>query len=243
MDGLQERLQRAVQQFWLDRGAQSQKSATSVRPNIGTRGSATGGGHMTAFELLLVDLLTEVGIERLHTRIALRDTKPKVPLELPGYFRVSKQWDVLVIVDNQLLAAIELKSQVGSTGNNLNNRVEEAIGNATDLWTAFREGRLGPRRPFLGFFFLLEDTPKIHNPVRTLEPYFSNDPIFRGAPYADRYRIFCQRLVLERLYDATCLTLATNASPPEITHLAPELNFQQFVAQLQGHAQAFVRSR
>jgi hypothetical protein len=46
---------------------------------------------------------------------------------LPGYFRPTKLWDVLVIHDKRLLAAIELKSQVGpSFGNNFNNRTEEA---------------------------------------------------------------------------------------------------------------------
>jgi hypothetical protein len=33
-----------------------------------------------------------------------------------------------------LVATVEVKSQVGSFGNNFNNRVEEAIGSATDFW-------------------------------------------------------------------------------------------------------------
>ncbi len=87
-------------------------------------------------------------------------------LELPGYYRPEKKWDLLVVVEGQLITAIEFKSQVGpSFGNNYNNRVEEAIGNATDIKTAFREGRVGPSRPFLGYFFLLEDTPRVHTPV------------------------------------------------------------------------------
>jgi len=36
--------------------------------------------------------------------------------------------------------AIELKSRVGSFGNNVNNRTEEAIGNAADIWRAYEEG-------------------------------------------------------------------------------------------------------
>lgn len=40
-----------------------------------------------------------------------------------------------------MIAAVELKSQVGpSFGNNCNNRTEEAIGTAHDFWTAYREG-------------------------------------------------------------------------------------------------------
>jgi hypothetical protein len=34
-------------------------------------------------------------------------------LTLPGYFRLTKLWDLLVIYKGELIAAIELKSQVG----------------------------------------------------------------------------------------------------------------------------------
>ena len=57
---------------------------------------------------------------------------------------LEKKWDVLVLVDSQLVAAVEFKAQVGpSFGNNANNRAEEAVGVSEDLWTAFRDGRLG----------------------------------------------------------------------------------------------------
>jgi len=55
---------------------------------------------------------------------------------LPGFFRATKNWDVLVIHQRRLLAVFEFKSQVGSFGNNLNNRSEEVIGSAADLWMA-----------------------------------------------------------------------------------------------------------
>ncbi len=61
-------------------------------------------------------------------------------IELPGFFRPTKEWDLLVIKDGKLVVAIEAKSQAGpSFGNNFNNRTEEAMGSALDLWTAFRE--------------------------------------------------------------------------------------------------------
>jgi hypothetical protein len=66
--------------------------------------------------------------------------RQRAVLTLPGFFRPTKLWDMLVIHEGKLIAAIELKSQVGpSFGNNFNNRTEEAIGNAHDLWTAYRE--------------------------------------------------------------------------------------------------------
>ena len=79
---------------------------------------------------------------------------------------------------------------------------EEAIGSATDIWTAYREGLLGTGpRPFLGYFFLLEDCRQVHVPVNTYEPYSPVDPLFKGASYSKRYELLCRRLVLERLYD------------------------------------------
>ena len=65
----------------------------------------------------------------------------RVSVELPGFFRPTKEWDIVVVSDNNLIAAIELKSQIGpSFGNNFNNRTEEALGTAMDIWTAYREG-------------------------------------------------------------------------------------------------------
>jgi hypothetical protein len=73
-------------------------------------------------------------------------------LTLPGFFRPTKLWDLLVIRDRELVAALAFKSHVGpSFGNNFNNRAEEALGTAADFWTAFREGAFGKTpRPFLG---------------------------------------------------------------------------------------------
>ena len=59
--------------------------------------------------------------------------------QLPGYFRPHKSWDLVAISNGRLIAAIELKSQVGSIGNNFNNRTEEVLGSGVDLHTAIEE--------------------------------------------------------------------------------------------------------
>ncbi len=130
------------------------------------------------------------------------------------------------------------KSQVGpSFGNNFNNRVEEAIGSAIDVWTAYREGRLGDGpQPFLGYFFLLEDCERVHTPVKNAEPYFKVDEVFKGASYSERYEYMIRRLVRERLYTAACLTLSSNADPSAVSHPAADLSFARFTANLKGLA-------
>lgn len=236
-DDLDARFRAAVQSFWTVRARQRREQVDRGRIDAGTRGAVTGGAQMGALEVLVAELLEEAGLDR-------PDVRTRTALELPGYYRPEKKWDLLVVVGDQLVTAVEFKSQVGpSFGNNYNNRVEEAIGNASDIKTAFREGRLGPSRPFLGYFFLLEDTPRVRAPVRAAEPYFPIDPAFRDASYSRRYELLCRRIVLEQLYDATCLTLATDAEPTAVSHPSPEVGFRQFAAKLQGHAQGFARSR
>jgi hypothetical protein len=238
LTNLDERFQYAVQHFWDARERQQQKQVDSGKIDAGTRGAVTGGTQMEALESLLTDVLLDAGLDSSHI-------KTRMALELPGYYRPEKKWDLLVVVDGQLLVAVEFKSQVGpSFGNNFNNRTEEAIGSAEDVWTAFREGRFGKHQaPFLGYFFLLEDCPKVHAPVRNAEPYFSVDPIFNGASYARRYEVLCERLVLERKYTSACLALSTKDSPTAVSFPAATLNFRQFAASVEAHARSFVNGR
>lgn len=235
---LEARFHEAVQHFWKTREEQQKRQGQLGKIDAGARGAVTGGAQMAALEQLVVDILKQAGLNQLDIRI-------RKELELPGYYRPEKKWDLLVVSNGQLVTAIEFKSQVGpSFGNNFNNRVEEAVGSATGIWTAYREGRFGTSpRPFLGYFFLLEDCEKVHRPVKNEEPYFEVDPVFKNASYSKRYEILCRRLVLERVYDAASLTLATNEPDTRISHPAEDLTFRRFAAELQGNAYRFVQSQ
>src|SRR5882762_3076201 len=147
--------------YWETRSKQSQKQRDAGGSDQGLRSAVTGGAQMDGFIELFTKLVIEAGIDRSH--IFYR----RGFLELPGYFRPTKQWDFVVVVNGQLVAALEAKSQVGpSFGNNFNNRTEEAMGSALDLWTAFREKAFGSRvRPWIGYMFLLEDCAPSNRPV------------------------------------------------------------------------------
>jgi hypothetical protein len=190
---------------------------------------------MSAIEGVVVDVLCEAGVDKC-------DIRTRSALELPGYYRAEKKWDLLVVSGERLVAAMEFKSQVGpSFGNNFNNRSEEAIGSATDIWVAYREGRFGkPPAPFLGYFFLLEDCAGITRPVRNKEPHFKVDAVFNQASYGKRYELMCQRLVLERVYTAACLVMATKSGKTQITQPAEDLSFKLFAAALRGHVLTFL---
>lgn len=142
---LRERVAKAVAHYWLTRERQAVKQKGAGRADQGLRGAVTGGAQMDGFIGLLTEIIVAVGIDERHV---FHNKKP----ELPGFFRPTKEWDLLVIRDGQLIVALEAKSQVGpSFGNNFNNRTEEAMGSALDLWTAYREGAFNKTiRPWLG---------------------------------------------------------------------------------------------
>jgi hypothetical protein len=249
---IDKRLHKAVQSYWDARAKNKEKQIQSGKIDAGTRGEVTGGTQMGALEILVADILCDAGLKRL-------DVRTRTALELPGYFRATKKWDLIVVSERQLVLAMEFKSQAGkSIGNNVNNRSEEAVGSAKDVWTAFREGRFGNSpTPFLGYFFLLEDRDNVKIPVTNKEPYFPVDPAFRGelkktkkgveryhgVPYSTRYELLCRRLVLERLYNAACFIMATNSKKTRIIQPALDLSFQRFAAALRGHAVTFLESR
>ncbi len=229
-----ERFEEAVRDYWRVRTAQRHKQTEAGRSDAGTRGAVTGGAQMEAMADLVAEIFVEEGFPESSIQ---RGTS----LELPGYYRPEKKWDLLVVHEEALAAAIEFKSQVGpSFGNNFNNRIEEAVGSAKDLWTAYREGRFGDVRPWLGYLFLLEDAPKSSNPVRTREPFFKVDPVFPGTSYKQRYEIFCRRLVRERLYDAACFVTSSEEPGSPIGEPASDLSFSRFTAEIRGRAKALL---
>ncbi len=237
---LDPQLRKAVKQFWLTRESQSQKQgAATGQRDAGARTAVTGGKQMNGFVNLVRDMLVAGGIP-----------KPSVycekSVELPGFFRPEKCWDLLVVVEGSLIASIEFKSQIGpSFGNNYNNRTEEALGNATDIWAAFREGAFKPSaRPWLGYLMLLEETEKSTAPVRPREPHFKVFPEFRDASYAKRYEILLMKLLRERLYDGTCFLLSDRISGLRGGYREPnpELSFRKFAEGLLARAVAHVRT-
>ncbi len=230
---LEKRLSKAVKTFWTTRNRQiDAQEKRRGNGDQGSRGAVTGGAQLDGVADLLSELLVESGIDpaTIHR---------KKDVALPGFFRPSKGWDLVVVIDGVLLASIEVKSQVGSFGNNYNNRTEEALGSSTDLRTAYREGAFAPSaRPWLGYLMLLEEAPKSLAPVRVQEPHFPVREEFRGASYARRYELFCRKLVRERLYDAACFILSDQVGGSNGKYREPssELGFRNFVTSLTARA-------
>ena len=237
LSNYEEKVTQAVRVFWGNREAAAQTQAEAGRRDQGERASVTAGGNMNGFRDLAIDIARDNGLTDANILFH------RNVLTIPGFFRPTKQWDMLVLNNGQLVAALEFKSQVGpSFGNNFNNRAEEAIGTAHDLWLAYREGAFGldAPRPFLGWFVLVEDEPGSRTPVNNAEPHFAVFPEFAGASYADRYGILCRKLVQERLYSATSVILSPRSARAtgEYTEIGGLVGLRRFVAALAGHIAA-----
>lgn len=226
----------AIKTFWGNRQAAIRGQEETGRTDRGNRAAVTAGKNLDGFVSLIAKVVNANGlVDVLYTTGRARRT-------LPGYFRATKNWDLLVVHESTLIAAIEFKSHVGSFGNNFNNRVEEAIGNAVDLRTAYRDGAFGSAvaEPFIGYLMVLEDAVGSRRSVSVKSPHFPIFSEFENASYAERYRLLCRKLVHERLYTAAALLMShqDGSGTGEYTEADEQTGLKNFVTLLAAHVSA-----
>ncbi|MEU3068761.1 PaeR7I family type II restriction endonuclease [Streptomyces rubiginosohelvolus] len=231
----------AIAAYWDAKQLQSEQSALKARlkaaaeaavqaaldtaVGIDKSASVRGGKHFDAIAILLAKFFLDAGYPPESIRIS-----KKQGLELPGYYRPQKQWDLVVVHDGVLVAAFELKALgAPSFSNNYNNRVEEALGSAVDLRRAALADLYPREKPWLGYFFIMEDAGGSRRPVNIAEGALPADSIWYGTSYQDRFGIFCERLVAEQLYDAACY-VTSSAENPKPVELVNSLDWRHFSA-------------
>lgn len=195
------------------------------------QGNVLAGKQLDAFLTVLKEIAIDAGVP--ESCVFLKNN------HIPGYYRATKDWDLIIVSPkNNLVAAIELKSQVGSYGNNLNNRTEESLGSSEDFWTAFREKTFTCNQtPWLGYMMIVgKDIDSTHE-VKVSEPHFPVRPEFKNTTYLDRYRILCQRLVLEHKYNAVAL-IATQDSG-HYDNIDNTISIETFINSYRGHLLGF----
>ncbi len=90
---LDERVAAAVRLFWRTRSSQGRRQgSTTGRQDSGNRAVVTGGKQLDGFNQLISELLEEANIPQ---QSILRTSRKDVTL--PGFFRPTKQWDLLVV--------------------------------------------------------------------------------------------------------------------------------------------------
>jgi len=253
--------QAGIKQFWS--GRSSVLTNDEENSQGGERDGVLAGKNMDGFLVIIEGIVRSNGLPNAEIFTASRPN-----LTLPGYFRPTKLWDVIVMDQGRLVAAIEFKSHVGSFSNNFNNRAEEAIGTAHDLQIAIREGMLIKKQlmPFLGWLIMVEDSLQSrqqsgfsarHFPVfeKFLAPAVEPPPEFtktgrlkKSEPrprklvsYLDRYDILCSSLMQEGLYTRASVITSPRESVDTgfFSDVSPETGLKQFVAGLAGHVAAW----
>jgi hypothetical protein len=142
----------------------------------------------------------------------------------------------------KLIAAIKFDAHVGpSFGKNADSCCDRAISLAVDFQAVFRRGTFGECiKPFVGYLCLLEDSPASRAPIKNILPNFSLVPEYRNASYADRYNIFCKKLIMDGLYTAAAVicTPRSASKSGEYSEMSDMTGLQSFIATLAGHVSA-----
>ena len=223
---------KAIGDYWNGRKRQANLQVTRGVRDTGTRSEVTGGHQLDGIGRILYEIAIKAGYSS-------EDLYFDAPLPIPGYYRPQKKWDFAVCRNGKLVAAVELKSQCGSFGNNFNNRAEEAIGLAHDFWVAYREKAFGViPSPWLGFFFLLEESEASQQPVKLHSSPIKPLSKFENTSYQIRYQILCETLVLERDFTMTSLLLSQRPksnSQAKYSEPIDALSFVNFCKSLYSH--------
>lgn len=236
LDDLDSEVADVIVHYWATLSDQADAQESSEETARGRRAQVLGGAQMDGFAGLIEDALVEAGVPRdsvLHDHSAV----------LPGYYRATKRWDIAVVHKGNLLAVMELKSIASSFGNNLNNRIEEAVGNNTDLYQAYEDGLFEPSpTPWVGYLILMADNEGSNGQVRIREPNFPVDEQFKNATYLDRAELLCLRMLRQRLVDGATFITSDEESglQGEFSEPNTELSFSRFVSSLVSHVQTHI---
>ena len=161
-------------------------------------------------------------------------------LRLPGWFRPSKDWDLLAFDNEDLLAILELKSINSSFGNNANNRTEESLGSAVDAAHAIKNSLIPfqTKPPMLGYVLVVRLCRESTKPGGvSLNSVYPMDEIYTHASYFKRLSVMCRRLLAERIYQAVWI-VGVNPETGEIVEPEADLTYEKFIASLK--SQLFV---
>jgi hypothetical protein len=222
----------AVKMFWISRKKAGKKRSAGNKDQ-GKRSAGTSGSYMDGFIDLVIEIVHANGLTDADIMRKGRG------LTLPGHFCPIKSWDLIVMNNGKLIAAIKFDAQVGPLfGKNADSCCEHAISLGVDFRAVFRRGTFGEHtKPFVGYLGLLEDSPASRAPVKDIALNFPLVPEYRNASYAKRYDILCKKLTAEWLYTSATVILSprTASKSGEYSEMSDITGFKSFVATLAGH--------
>ncbi len=214
----------AIAAYWQAKDEQLAAAEEIQSTAEGSAKAVRGGGQFNPIVNLIARFFTDAGYPQESIGVK------KGQVTLPSHFRPTKQWDLVVVHREVLVAAIEMKALGGpSFGNNYNNRVEEALGSSMDLRRASLEGLVGPEKPWLGYFFLMNDEAGSRRSLKPQKGPYPAEEIWKGRSYQQRFEVTGSRLLDENFYDAVCY-LISSPDEPGPQEPVDKLDWQHFCA-------------
>jgi len=221
-------LELAISAYWGKKDEQLAAARLAGSTAEGSSKAVRGGGHFNPIANLIARFFLDAGYPPDCIHASGNMTK------LPGYYRPTKAWDLVVVNGGVLVAAVELKALGGpSFGNNYNNRVEEALGNGVDIERANWQRLVGREKPWLGYFFIIQDEEGSSKPGRPASGgAFPQDVIWDRASYQDRFAVTGERMLEQGIYDAVFYA-ASSRNDPGPREPSSKLDWQHFSAAIE----------
>jgi len=180
-----------------------------------TGAQARNARHMQSIAMFIRQMFIDAG---------LPEADVTVDSIIPGYYRRSKNWDVVAMHKGHLVGVVELKSQASSPGNNANNRIEEAIGSAVDAKSVQElTGAFGNLGVWAAWCMTFNRDCESGNPIRLTSVQKKNlrfplsDSAFDNMTYAKAV----ERLIAQKVYDAGWMLITWVDSDGTIGHGEP----------------------
>jgi hypothetical protein len=184
--------------WWSEKNEAIARLAADGKSDTGAQ--ARNAKHMQSIAMFVRQMFVDAG---------LPEADVTVDSVIPGYYRRSKNWDVVAMHKGQLVGVVELKSQASSPGNNANNRIEEAIGSAVDA-KAVQEltGAFGNLGVWAAWCMTFNRDAESGNPIELTAVQKNrlrlplNDSAFDNMTYAKQYATAVERFIAQKVYDA-----------------------------------------
>lgn len=221
-------MKNALLQIYEDLNDAAERQRQRGEHDQGARSQVTSGKHMDSVAKVIRNDLIQLGYK--ETDVYYKDNC----LRLPGWFRPSKNWDLLAFDGDELLAALELKSINSSFGNNANNRTEESLGSAIDAAHAIKNSLIPfqTKPPILGYVLVVklckESIKENEAHKSTVYPI---DNIYFHTSYFQRLSVMCRRLLSENIYQAVWI-VGVNPKTHEVLEPELDLTYDKFIASI-----------
>ncbi|MFE2226350.1 protein kinase domain-containing protein [Streptomyces kronopolitis] len=205
----------ASRNFWAER-RHAERLSTAGSDSTMVR--ATAVLHRSApLAQAMVDTLVERGVDRSWIQVG-RDA------QLPSAYGFGRSaWDLVVRKDGIPLAAASF-TQLGGPGSmkNINNRIQELTSAAYSV----RQHDDHDFQPYLGLFFILEESDRVNSPTRNPG---ENGAVRSGPSPKQRLAETFAQLHSDGLYDAIAYVSSTNGENPSLYEPRADMSIEGFI--------------